>query len=92
MVFFGGAVISSGGVFLIVEIANEYFGASAVYLGVPFAGMLRPRDSLVLRAVIALLLSLVPAILKICDDSKIGLAIVQAVMVDVVDEFAGRNV
>ena len=45
-----------------------------------------------MRGVIAPLLTLVPAILHVCDDSKICLSIVQAVVIYMVYEFIARDI
>ena len=73
------------------RITDKYPCATAVNLSVPFSYPLCPRHALIPGAVTAPLLSLVPAILHICDDTEICLSIIQAVMIYMVDEFIIRD-
>ena len=89
VVFGGGPVVGSGGVDFFDEIAEVVALVVGGYLGGPFATPLVPVDAFVLRGLVPDAAQ-VPAVLGECTQAQVGSAVVQAVVVYVVnDEMVG---
>ncbi len=87
MVFFGGGVVGFCGFDFIVEITNCFAFAVKIYLHIPFLSVFVPRNTLVFRIkIIRLNVSSVAAVLLGRCRAEVGFSIVEAVMVDMVNE------
>ncbi len=92
MVAEGGAVVGAGGVDLAVEAAEEDRAAMDRDRRLPPGGVATSADALVRRAIHAPAeLGAVAGVLRAGGGAEVGLAIVPAVLVDVIDEHAGRR-
>ena len=87
MVFFGGAVVGFGGGELIFEVSEKLSGAVGLYLGEPFSFCSAPGDASVFRVCAGLFCEgLVAVVLGWSCGSEVCFAVVEAVVVYVVDE------
>ena len=87
----GGGVAGAGGGALALEGAEPVALAVMVDAGVPLALLLAPADADVLRGAV-LLRALVAGVLALRAEAQVVLHVGQAVVVDVVDDEAGRGV
>jgi len=92
VVFAGCGVIGAGGGDFGVEQAERKTLSVIADASAPLFRILRPANTYVLRARIYPELSAVPDVLHVSRRTKIGLSIVQAIVVDVVAEQSFRNV
>lgn len=87
-----GAVVGAGGVDLAVEAAEEDRAAMDRDRRLPAGGVATSAHALVRRAIDAPAeLGAVAGVLRAGGGAEVGLAIVPAVLVDVIDEHAGRR-
>ena len=85
VVFGCGPVVGSGGFDFFGEVAEVVAFVVGGYLGDPFAAPFVPVDAFVLRASVADDAQ-VPAVLGECAQTQVASAVVQAVVVDVIDD------
>jgi hypothetical protein len=91
VVLFCGFVVCLCGVDFFFEISDEFVLAVIAYLDHPFLFLFLPTDSFVFRGWILSEVYPVVAVLSGCCGSQASFSIVQAVMINVVDEeMAGR--
>lgn len=86
VIFFGGFIIGHSSLNLIIEVAEGYCSAVDSYAGVPLAFRLVPGDALVFRAGAYISgFGCVAEVLRMGGGAEIGVAIVEAVAVYVID-------
>ena len=86
MVFFCGFVVCLSGLFFVFERSDEFLLSVIAYNYSPFLYLFDPTDSSIFRGLILSKVFSVVVILRACCGSEICFSIVQAVMIDVVDE------
>jgi len=91
MVLFCCLVVCLCGLFFVFEIPDAYVLSFIAYNNSPFLAPFPPTDSRIFRGFILSKLFPVIGILGACCEPEVGFSIVQAVMINVVDEeMAGR--
>jgi len=86
----GGSVIGLCGGYLVVEVAEMVGFVCAAYLGGPFFRAFAPVDAFVLRGLAANAAE-VAAVLGKCAEAKVVPAVIEAIVVDVVNDQMGRG-
>ena len=86
MILFCGLIVCLCGVYFAVEGADEFALAVIAYLGSPFLFLFLEAYSFIFRGWILSEMYAVVGVLLVCCGPQVGYAIVEAVMVDMIDE------
>ncbi len=93
MVLLSRFIIRAGGFGFIVEVSDCFLYAAKAYLGLPLLSAFEPGNTFVFRRrIIRLNVSSVEAVSRLCSRPEVGFSIVEAVMVDMVNDERVRRI